>query len=83
VDRSFAAQDDDRPEKSPISLTKEDEAQRSAAQVRSLTVSAYGGFRPHHDSCTKHVSTDHANNKVHDWPLGRRIFVAAVISWYT
>jgi hypothetical protein len=83
VHRSFAAKDDNRPEESPISLTKEDKAQRSAAQVRSPTVSAYGGFQPHHVSCARHVSTDHAKNKVHDWPLGRRIFIAAVISWYT
>lgn len=83
VDRSFGAQDDSRPEESPISLTKEDEAQRSATQVRSPIVSAYGGFRPHHVSCAKHVSTDHANDKVHDWSLGRRILIAAVISWYT
>jgi hypothetical protein len=83
VDRSFAAQDDNRPEESPISLTKEDKAQRRAAQVSLPTVSAYQGFRPRHVPCARHVSTDHANNKVHDWPLGRRIFIAAVISWYT
>lgn len=83
VDRTSTAQDDIRSEESPVSLTTKDEVQHSTAQVKSPTVNADGGLRNRYGNCAKYATTDHANGKVHDWSLGRRIFIAAVISWYT
>lgn len=62
---------------------EDDEAQPSAAHKEPHTTSAGEGVETYHTTCANHVIANHQNNEVHKWPLGRRIFIAAVISWYT
>lgn len=56
-----------------LHLVKEHEVQRSVAQKEQLDIISGELRKPCYDT----------DNKVHNWPLGRRVFIAAVISWYT
>ena len=77
-----ASNDNTESEKSLFYQAEDDEAQPSAAQKEPHTTNA-GEGETRHATCANHVIANHQNNKVYKWPLGRRIFIAAVISWYT
>ena len=79
----IASSDDNKFREPSFCLTIECEAQHSPAPRNSPITSDSECFQAPHKAHSKHATADHVDSGVHDWSLGRRIFIAAVISWYT
>jgi hypothetical protein len=78
-----ASSDDNRSERLSLGRAEQITDERSIANKERPETSTCKEFHPYDSTCARCVAADCADGKTHNWPLGRRIFIAAVISWYT
>jgi hypothetical protein len=83
MERCLAPSDDNRSGEPSLCLAKEDASEHNAAYKEQSAFSAAEGLEHSDYTRSKHMSAENVVSKIHNWPLGRRIFIAAVISWYT
>jgi hypothetical protein len=64
-------------------LAKEGDNRRSTVSKSVAGVIADGDSRDRYGICARRETANSRDSEVHNWPLARRILIAAVISWYT
>jgi len=75
--------DDSKAEGLSLCLAKEDANERNLTHKDQCGTIIGEELHTYDSTCAGCAAADCADSKVHNWALGRRIFIAAVISWYT
>jgi hypothetical protein len=75
--------DDDTSGEPSTCLAKEEDNRRSTVCKVVAGVNADEDSRDRYGICARRATENSRDSEVHNWPLARRILIAAVISWYT
>jgi hypothetical protein len=75
--------DDDTSGEPSTCLAKEEDNRHSTVRKVVAGVIADEDSRDRHGICARRATANAGDSEVHNWPLARRILIAAVISWYT